>query len=146
MTWTLTGPTGTVVSNRAFNTSDGSNVLNPVVNVPAGDYTLTVDGSGDATGAYSFRLSDLAAAIALTPGTPVSGALSPANETDLYRFEVAAGDRLYFDAQARAGAPNARWRLINPFGAVRFSSEFSNAASDVGDIILDASGTFALFM
>ena len=53
--------------------------------MPAGDYTLTIDLPGDLTGAYAFRLSDLAPATPLTPGTPVSGSLDPANETDLYR-------------------------------------------------------------
>jgi hypothetical protein len=51
-----------------------------------------VDAPGDVTGSYVFRLLDFAAAPALTPGTPVSGDLTLANETDLYRFEAAGGD------------------------------------------------------
>ena len=102
LNWTLAGPAGTAVSSRPFGQSDGSFVSgNPVLNLVAGDYTLTVDGSGDFTGAYQFRLWDLAQASPLTPGTPVSGALDPHNETDLYRFTAAAGDRLFFDTQAR---------------------------------------------
>ena len=40
--------------------------------LPAGNYTITVSGSGDDTGGYQFVLQDFAAATALTPGTPVS--------------------------------------------------------------------------
>jgi len=146
LTWSLAGPTGAVVSSRALNVSDGINATNPVVNVPAGDYTLTVDGVGDATGAYSFRLNDLAAATELVPGTPVSGEFTSANETDMYRFNVTGGDRFYFDVQARSGAPGARWRLINPFGAVRFSSDLTSPGSDVDNIVLGATGTFTLLL
>ena len=32
--------------------------------------------------------------------------LTPASETDLYRFTAAAGDRFFFDMQARIGAPS----------------------------------------
>ena len=48
-----------------------------MLDLPAGDYTLTVDGKVDATGDYQFILWSLAQATALTPGTPVSGSLSP---------------------------------------------------------------------
>ena len=57
LSWTLTGPTGPVVSTRDFINGDGL-----VLNLPSGNYTLTVDGTRDATGAYSFRLLDFATA------------------------------------------------------------------------------------
>jgi hypothetical protein len=31
---------------------------NPILNLVAGDYTLVVDGTGDHTGSYAFRLLD----------------------------------------------------------------------------------------
>src|SRR5262249_51626187 len=111
--WTLIGPAGTAVGDRPFSTSDAIDGFT-LLNLPAGDYTLTVSGAGT-TGAYSFRLLDLAQATAVTPGTPLSGTLDPANETDLYRFQAAAGDRVFFDTQARSGAGSARWRLLDPF-------------------------------
>ena len=46
--------------------------------------------------AYSFRLLDLASAIALTPGTPVSDTLNPANSTNTYQFSGEAGQSFYF--------------------------------------------------
>src|SRR5262249_28779649 len=79
LNWTLTGPAAPAVNARDF--TSGAN--NTVISVPAGDYTLTIDLPGEQTGAYAFRLWDVAQAAALTPGTPVSGELNPANETDL---------------------------------------------------------------
>jgi RHS repeat-associated protein len=145
--WTLVGPAGTAVSNRNFAASDGGSLANPVLNLVAGDYTLTVAAFGTATGNYSFRLWDLAQATPLTPGTPVSGDLSPANETDLYRFDAAAGDRFFFDAQARSGATGATWRLIDPYGNVAFTSTgFGNASSDVDVQTLTRTGRYTLLL
>src|SRR5205085_2417700 len=107
--------------------------------LPAGDYVLTVDGTGDATGDYQLRLLDLASAPPLTPGTPVSGTLEPGNETDLYRFDASAGDHFFFDAQA---APYGDvWRLIDPDGAIVFSRDLS---SDVDALTLGLAGTYVL--
>ena len=94
--WSLSGPAGTVVSNRAFASSDDSGISNPVLALPAGVYSLTVNAAGQATGAYSFILSNLAAATTLTPGTAVSGTLSPANSSNFYQFNAAAGQTMYF--------------------------------------------------
>jgi hypothetical protein len=92
---------------------------------------------GSHTGSYSFRLGELSAATTLVPGTPVSGSLDPAIETDLYRFDAAAGERFFFDVQARSGAINATWRLIDPYGNVLFNSGFNNTiASDVDVLTL----------
>jgi RHS repeat-associated protein len=147
LNWTLVGPAGTAVSNRVFTASDASNIANPVLNLVAGDYTLTVAASGGATGNYSFRLSELAQATPLTPGTPVSGSLSPADETDLYSFTAAAGDRFFFDAQARTSAPNATWRLIDPYGNVAFAStSFGSASSDVDVTALARPGRYTLLL
>jgi hypothetical protein len=67
LNWTLTGPRGTVVSARSFNNSDSVDLNgNPALSLVPGDYVLMVTG---ATGAHSFRLLDLGAAPALTPGT-----------------------------------------------------------------------------
>src|SRR5262249_32247655 len=132
LNWTLTGPAGNAVFLRSFNQSDATSTsANPVLNLVAGDYTLTI-GAGGTTAPYSFRLFDLGQATPITPGTPVSGSLSPANETDLYRFDASAGDRFYFDVQARTGFSDADWRLIDPNGLVLFNTSFASATtSDV---------------
>ena len=58
---------------------------------------MTVDADGDHTVAYAFRVQDVLAAPQVTPGIVVNGDLTPANETDLFRFDVVAGDKFYFD-------------------------------------------------
>ena len=88
----------------------------------------------------------LAQATALTPGTPVSGSLSPANETDLYQFDAAAGDRFYFDVQARSGTSSAWWLLIDPYGNVLFISGFNTTSGDVDTLTLPRSGRYTLLI
>jgi hypothetical protein len=139
--WTLAGPAGIHVSNRPFNNSDSFDIGNPVLSLPAGAYTITIDASGDVTGSYTFRLMDLTSATPFTPATPVSGALTPATETDLYRFDVVAGQQYYFDVTTSVS--NASWRLIDPFSNVVF---FSGFGSDVDTITLSRAGTYTLMI
>ena len=141
--WSLTGPTGTVVSNRSFTGSDAANG-NPVLSLPTGNYVLTVAATGTNTGIYSFRLSDLATATVLTPGTPVTGSFDPANETDLFKFNAQGGDRFYFDSVARTNTGNSRWRLVDPFGNVLFASFFTGG--DVDSMTLAKAGTYSLLL
>ena len=141
--WSLTGPSGITVNNLAFNSSDGHfGVSNPVMSVPAGAYTLTVDATGSTTGPYAFRLSNLATATALTPGTAVSDSLSPANSTNLYQFSAAAGQSFYF-ARLSGTATSAQWRLIDPDGNVLFSTLLN---TDAGRLTLTAAGTYTLLV
>lgn len=61
MFWALADQKGSIVSNRNLAQSDsydfsGGNVLD----LQAGEYTLSIDGRGDATGNYAFRLLDIA--------------------------------------------------------------------------------------
>ena len=71
--WSLAGPRGSVVADRRFDQTDSQNGLS-AFDLPAGDYTFTVRGSADYTGAFTFGLLDLDNAQALTPGTIASGA------------------------------------------------------------------------
>jgi hypothetical protein len=116
ITWTLSGPRGVVTGEREIRFSDGWEIgsANPLLALAPGDYVVTVDGSGAATGTYAFRLLDFAEAAPFTPGTPVSGQLNPGAESDLYRFEVPeGGGRYYFDMLSVSNADSS-WRLINP--------------------------------
>ena len=62
--WTLVGPRGTEVNQRYFYASD-ANYANPMLNLPAGEYALTISNNGNG-GAYTFRLLDAAAFPSLT--------------------------------------------------------------------------------
>src|SRR5207253_2107296 len=118
-----------------FDATDGFSVsTDPVPSLLSGDYTLTVDGVGDFTGGYQFRLHDLAQATPLSPGTPVNGTLDPASETDLYRFTASAGDRFFFDVHARSGIFNPHWRLIDPLGNVLFLRSFTSFSMEIGPV------------
>ncbi|HEY8097355.1 MAG TPA: LEPR-XLL domain-containing protein, partial [Methylobacter sp.] len=139
--WTLTGPRGTVVSGRNFTSTDSGNLGGSAIyDLVAGDYTLIIDGNGDMVGGYSFRLLDIAQATPLTPGTVVSGQLSPANETDLYQFNVTAGDQYVFDSQSLSNG--AVWRLLAPYGQLVFGPNYM--VSDIGSITLTQTGTYTL--
>src|SRR4030067_2498248 len=107
--WSLTGPTGAVVSGRAFPASDSADIGNPVLHLIAGDYLLTISATNGATGSYSFRLLDIGSTTEITPGTPVWGELNPGQETNVYSFIGNAGDTLYFDSISRSGAAYAYW-------------------------------------
>ena len=74
LTWSLSGPRGFEASAR-FDLADAQNNSAPAISLLAGDYTLTIAATGDHTGGYGFRLSDLAAVATVTPGTAVSGTL-----------------------------------------------------------------------
>jgi hypothetical protein len=132
------------VSARLFNSAESNN---PILNLSAGDYTLTIDAAGEATPAHAFRLFDLGAAGALPPGTPVSGELNPANESDVFQFTATAGDRFSFDLSARTNGGNSRWRLIDPYGNVLFNTSFnSTTSSDVATTTLTQAGNYALLI
>ncbi len=140
--WKLEGPRGAVSGEQAFNASDSVDRSgNVVYELTAGDYTLTVDGVGDTTGAYAFRLLDIAQADEITPGTEVSGTLDTANETDAYRFSVVAGQRFYFD---RSASTNTWWRLVDPYGRTVWGP--SDMVNDVGDMALGLDGSYTLLI
>ncbi|MCB1631072.1 MAG: LEPR-XLL domain-containing protein, partial [Pseudomonadales bacterium] len=145
LNWSLTGPTGTEVAGRSFTGSDSYDGTS-LFTLPAGDYTLTVDGNGDATGDYAFVLRDLASATAITLGQTLNEVLDPANETDVYRFEGTSGDRLLFDILARSGG-DVYWRLVDPSGRTVFGPANMNSAGyDVGPVTLTRDGTYTLFV
>ena len=140
-TWALAGPRGIEVSARTFTSADADALTgNPLLNLVAGDYTLTIDGIGDVTGAYAFRLLDAAAATALSLDTPVTGQLG--NKTELYQFTVAGGTRLFFDVQTLTGTAPA-WRLVNAAGGVVFGTAIM---ADTGPVTLNVAGTYFLLV
>jgi RHS repeat-associated protein len=141
--WSLTGPAGAAVTNRAFTQSDSGSVINPVLSLPAGAYTLTVSGTGQTSGAYSLRLSNLASAPALTPGTAFSDTLNPADSTNFYQFNADAGDQYAYEHLAGSGAPDAVVRLIDPYGNVALRTPI---ASNAGPVTVAATGTYYLLV
>jgi hypothetical protein len=141
MTWTLTGPSGTLVNHRPFNSSDSFDFGAPLMSLGPGTYTLMVDANDDVIGNYGFRLLDAAAAVVITPGTSVNGSLSPATESDLYRFEGVAGDLYYINITTGIG--NGTFRLVDLYNNVLIST---NLNSDTDTFALPRTGTYVLVL
>jgi len=114
-TWSLSGPRGQEVNARNLYGSDTSIASNthPTLPLVAGEYALTVNAAYG-TGAYAFRLLDVAsfAEIALNQQTTVSR--SPTNATIGWRFNAGAGDTFAIPDVSLTGY----WRVIDPFGQV----------------------------
>ncbi len=144
ISWTLSGPTGTLVSNRTFYSSDGENFAsNPVLNLDAGSYTLIVDGTTDRVADYRFALLDLdEVAQAITPGVDVVSQLDPAASTSVYKFDANAGQRFYFD-QLGANANARSFRIIDKFGQ---QSYFYGNLQDNGPFALPFDGEYLLLI
>ncbi|RUY68488.1 LEPR-XLL domain-containing protein, partial [Mesorhizobium sp. M7A.F.Ca.CA.001.09.2.1] len=144
LTWSLIGPQGEVAT-RFFTGSDGGNIGGDptlTLKVP-GTYQLRVQGSGSSVGSYSFRLLDVATAVPITSGTPVSGTLPSGTETALYRFDSQAGEKFFFDQQSNTGV-TVSWRLIDPFGRTVWSNWFQNGDIDVQTLAFSGSYTLAI--
>jgi len=138
--WNLTGPTGTVLSNIPFTSSDAFSGFR-VQNLPVGEYQLEVFGLAGATGDYLFRVDSLDSATAITPGTSVSGEFTRAAETDLYQFDANAGDQFFIDILSTSDINNALYRVIDPLGNSVINS---NRLNDLDLFTVDLDGTYTL--
>jgi hypothetical protein len=145
LSWQLTGPTGNVSGPNYFSWDDQNVGL-----LQAGTYTLTVSGYVDSTGAYTFKLLNLASATAFTAGTSgsptgatVSSVLNPGNEIDLYKFTGTAGDSLLFDNISLSINTAAYWQLVDPYGGIVFNDYLGY---DQTPAPLAYSGTYTLVL
>jgi len=138
--YSLTGPAGTIT--RYFDSGD-YHLDTPILKLPAGNYSLKIDRTVDSTGPYQFRLLNTNTASNLPFGSQVNGSLSPVNETDIYRFNAAAGNRFQFHSiSSGVDIPNAYWRLIDPYGNVLDGNNLNGG--DFGPVTVTNSGTFLL--
>lgn len=142
-TWTLIGPTGTVVSNRRFDLSDGAQISTPYFRLYPGDYQLTVTAPSGETGDYAFNLLSRAAAPLETVNAPITGTATPANAGRVYRLELPSGGRYYFDVTGSDGFTRpVYYRLVDPYGSQVFFSNFQ----DEGVLSLPRAGTYFLLI
>ncbi|MDM9580196.1 Ig-like domain-containing protein [Nostoc sp. GT001] len=126
-TITVYDPTGKQIDSFG-STADRGTASTPLFISLTGIYTVKVDGSGEATGAYSFQLLDQApvlgslvpaptSAIPLTIGTPVSGNITTSGQKVNYTFTGAVGQRLYLDLLNKNGSPfDQQFSLTSPTG------------------------------
>ncbi|MCB2030800.1 MAG: hypothetical protein KDH18_20245, partial [Rhodoferax sp.] len=146
--WSLLGPRGTEIDDRGLYYSESHELggTNPVIDLPlAGRYQVRIWAYGNTTGDYSFRVLDIATATPITPGSDVSGNLA-ANETDIYRFDAVAGERLFFNHLSQTPTNNdyVTWRLIDPNGRQVWGP--INFRSDVDVTTLTRDGTYTLLV
>ena len=132
LTWSLSGPNGPVVTGESL-------LQSPLLALAAGAYTLTVSGVGAATGSYSFRLLNAAAATSFGLGATVTATLDVPSGTVLYSFSAAAGDVVSF--AVLSGANSAAWELFDPYGRPVFGA--ANVSSET-NVALGATGTYLL--
>ncbi|HAV62349.1 MAG TPA: hypothetical protein DCY13_08305, partial [Verrucomicrobiales bacterium] len=142
LNWTLTGPPGTVVNARGFNNSDSESSSDPLLPLPAGDYTLVIRGSGSNTGAYEFALLNLADATLIAPSTVIANHAFPRRTTDLYQFTANSGDVMSFDRLTLVNGGSPYWRLVDPYGKIVWATHFN----DVNNVTLPATGNYTLMV
>ena len=131
----------------------GSNVgVNTGVAISQGPFTLSRTGAytlqvsspnATATGAYSFNLEDTAAAMTLTPGTPVTGTLASGLSTDIYEFTGTAGDVVAVAGQGSTPLNAANAELFGPNGDIL--NNFTNSGT-FGSVTLSISGTYTMYV
>ena len=134
--WDLTGPVGAVITNQQIRLDVGESLLD----LPAGDYELSVISNTGASSPYSFRLLDIEAATPLVVGDTTT--VSMTNLTQMVRFDLAVGDEVAFDSITSAGVAG-NWRLFNPVGAQVFNRSLS---SDDQLRTYARSGTYTLLL
>ncbi|MDJ0660865.1 MAG: Ig-like domain-containing protein [Crocosphaera sp.] len=104
----LISPSGQTISSF-FNTSSDRD---PLILLETGAYQVIVEGFGNNTGDYSFRVFDVANATALTLGETVAGTLDPGTSVDLFTFTGEKNQQLFFDGMGDDG--NADFYLYGP--------------------------------
>ena len=142
----LESPSGQVIFSSETDQSGGHFQL-----TQAGTYTVAVNGSGTATGAFNFELEDDSSApslaLAAGSGTTESDSIATGLSTNLYQISGTAGEALYFQPQAEsAGQSDLEWSLWAPGGqSIGGSADpwggFSATLPDDGTYILALSGT-----
>ncbi|HKX61942.1 MAG TPA: hypothetical protein VJS65_08855, partial [Verrucomicrobiae bacterium] len=142
LNWTLTGPPGLVVNGRTFGASDADNISDPLLRLPAGDYTLTIRGANEATGPYQFALLDLADAALIQVGTTNGNPTFARRTTDLYQFTANSGDIVTFDRLTAISSGLIYWRLFDPYARPVWQGYFN----DVNNFTLPATGTYTLML
>ena len=115
LSWELTGPTGSLRSNISFNVADEGATSAPIRLDSAGVYRLRVTPRGNATGAFNFRLLDLANAEALPLDSAQILTLNPGSSAKVFSLDGNAGDYWTLGVTSVSGGSARVW-VIDPDG------------------------------
>jgi hypothetical protein len=141
LTWRLTNGQGVETGSHGFDGADISNLA--PLDLAAGNYTLTIDGQGDAIGAYSFRFINLAEAELVQKDQPIAGQLELTGQMKLYQFTAQAQERILVDWQNVNGR-QANWRLLNMAGQPVTTAQ--NVYNTPSPIVLPTTGDYLLII
>ncbi len=112
--WTLTGPTGTVISSDTL--SDTQAQGGAAAYLTAGAYQLAVIG-GTATGAFDIQATPFALSTALTSAAPTVLPALTVGGSVFYRIDATPGDSFAVTLADTDGAPNGEEFSVEAFDA-----------------------------
>ncbi|MEX2214855.1 MAG: putative Ig domain-containing protein [Phycisphaeraceae bacterium] len=129
-------------SGKTFATTSAFNDIVPVVITETGTHHVRINGEGDFTGGFGFRLLDRAAAPALNLAGNNSGTLANGRATQLFQFTGSAGQRLSFDSLSSSGT--GRLKIYEPDGSTHedrpLSTDFTTILPSTGTYLLAIEG------
>jgi len=134
----LTSPSGKVIWTVNHSADAGPTYL-----TEAGSYTVSVDGTGDTVGDYSFRIIDLGSATPIEYESAVVVLLSPKSGTMAYRFNGTNGQRINLESIV-VSETSANWRLISPAGETLLVA--GSISTDLGEAVLSATGPYLVLV
>ena len=132
--WQLKGSNATDKFDLRNLTATGDRFLD----LDPGTYNLTVDGIGDRTGVYTFRLIGIEASVPLAANIATTGILPAGGQAALYSVNLEAGDRMYFQAASGNGA--GTWTMFDPTASSVWGQ--NSLQSDSGPFVAQRAGTY----
>jgi hypothetical protein len=134
--WSIADSNGSLIEGGSLGFS--GYVFQPLLNLEAGSYVLTINLESDLTGAYSIRVLDLADAIPIASNTTIDDTISVSGQVNLYQFQALADNRFNLNIQPLSGDINTQWRFIGPSGGEFYP--FSSRLPETGTYTLLVEG------
>ncbi|NEP10260.1 MAG: DUF4114 domain-containing protein [Symploca sp. SIO2C1] len=111
-----------------------------------GTYTLSVDAPWDSTGEYAFRFLDFEQAIDADLDQRISGTFgSQGNDSIIYKFDVEAGQRLYFKETASGNSYQGSYSFHDSSGN-RLFHNYNLWDLDSSGTVIEKSGEYFLVL
>lgn len=139
VTWRLTSDGSTATQGTWNYSADSSSGSNPLLNLGAGNYRLTLQGNWSNPNPYSFRLFDLAQAPTAVLDGDTTVTLVP-GQAAIRKFEARAGDSfVYMPITIRT---DGTWRLVDGAGNTLYNG--NSLSQEKICFNLPADGTYYL--
>ena len=119
----------------------------PLTLTQSGLYYLVVENNETANRSYSFQLLDITTAPEIRYSLPTTGSLANGQQSQFFKLQAQAGERLYFDTLA-SNAPDGyyRWKLFGPGNNLLFDtdqrSDFEVTVPTTGEYYLEFQGGY----